>query len=406
MAFPFRIYVELGLFRSFSILDVALVFAGLLQIAQLTREPEHFYVGDRLMFLLLIVPAGIALASLSWSAHPAVSVRYVTHSLEAIVAYLAAVTVMRDLPSQSVFHAMAGFVLALFAGSALFYLQVPGFERPVVVAELDPDSVEYLEWVTGFATRLGHPFIGQSNVFATVLVFFVPTFVAYARWADSNAARLMAVLCITGLALTLSRGAALALGLGLMVYAVYVHRVKPTRPLARWLLAGGLGAAALAMAVWIAVRFEELAEVVVESRLDVESFDVRLKTLEIASQKIGERPILGYGAGTAGQLDPELFGGVHNAYLELMISYGVPLGLAASFSLLLMAYAAWRWRAYRGQQVLAVGATAALVALLATFLTQASYESGPLRVLLGFSLGMLVAMFRSACREARAPSGS
>lgn len=406
MAFPFRIYAEVGLFRSFSVLDLALGAAALLLIARLARNPAHFYVGDRLMFLLLATPFGISLASLAWSEHPAVSARYVTHSLEAIVAFLAATMVMREFTSRAVFRAMAGLVLALFAGSVLFYLQVPGFDRPVVVSELDVGSAEYLSWMTGFESRLGHPFLGQSNVLATVLVLFVPLFVAYGRWADSNAARLMAVMCLTGLMLTVSRGAALALALGLLVYLAFVRHARPYRPIARWLPAGALAAAVLSAAAWIVVTLEEYSEFFIGPRLEVESFEVRLKMLEIAGRKIVDQPFLGYGAGVAGQLDPELFGGVHNAYVELIVSYGVLLGFAASCSLLLMAYAAWRWRARHGIQVLAAGSAAALVALLGTFFTQASYESGPLRVLLGFSLGMVVALLRSASREAHVPAGA
>jgi len=94
----------------------------------------------------------------------------------------------------------------------------------------------------------------------------------------------------------------------------------------------------------------------------------------------------------------------HNTYLELVVSYGVPLGIAVSLCLLLLSYAISRWRRAEGIETLAAGAVAAIVAVLGVFLTQASYESGPLRVILGLSVGMTIALLHSAAREMRAKS--
>ena len=297
---------------------------------------------------------------------------------------------------------MSGFVLALLAGSVLFYLQVPGFDRPVTIAELAPESDEYVEWMTGFATRLGHPFIGQSNAFATALVFFVPVFVAYARWADSGAARLAATFCLVALLLTLSRGAILALFMAMLAYALYTFRKAPRRPLARWIPAACAGFVAIAVPAGFGVSNPELVEAVIESRLSEESIAVRLDTLQLTAHKIAARPLLGYGAGTAGQLDVDIASGVHNTYLELVVSYGVVLGIVVSSCLFLLAYAAHRWRKAAGIGTLSAGAVAAVVAVLGVFLTQASYESGPLRVVLGLSMGMTVALLHSAAREMHA----
>lgn len=403
-AFPFRFYVELGVFRSFSMLDIVLVASALVLLVEVLRNGGNLYVGDRLVLALLAVPVVVATASLSWSDYPVVSARYVTHSLEGLVAYLAVVRVMRDLPSRVVFRAMAGFVIALLAGSILFYLQVPGFDRPVTVAELGPESDEYIEWMTGFATRLGHPFIGQSNAFATALIFFIPVFVAYARWADSGAARLAATVSLVALLLTLSRGAFLALLLAMAVYAVYSFRRRPRRPWARWIPAAGMGLAAMAVPVGFAVFNPELADSIVESRLGDEALEARLDILRLTADKISASPLLGYGAGTAGHLDVDVSSGVHNTYLELVVSYGVPLGIAVSLCLLLLSYAISRWRRAEGIETLAAGAVAAIVGVLGVFLTQASYESGPLRVILGLSVGMTIALLHSAAREMRARS--
>ena len=400
-AFPFRFYVELGFFRSFSVLDIVLVVAGLVLLLAVIRSDGKLFVGDHLVLTLLALPVLVAIASISWSDYPAVSVRYVTHSLEGLVAYLAVVGVMRNFSSRAVFRAMSGFLIALLVGSLLFYLQVPGFDRPVTIAELEPESNEYSEWMTGFYSRLGHPFLGQSNAFATVLIFFVPVFVAYARWADSGAARLVAMLCLVAVMLTLSRGAALALVLAMAVYALSAFRKVPRRSLRRWMPAAGAALVAMAGPVGFALSNPELAEVILESRLGDESFAVRLDTLQATVDKISSRPLLGYGAGVAGQLDVDIASGVHNTYIELVLSYGVPLGIAVSLCLLLLAYAVPRRRMARGIGPLAAGAAAAIVAVLGVFLTQASYESGPLRVVLCLSIGMTITLLRSAAREVR-----
>jgi O-antigen ligase len=396
-AFPLRAYGDYALFRSVSLLDAALACAALLLLLELARTGRLF-IGDGFAFTLLAVPAAIALLSIAWSVQPPVSARYAAHSLEALVAYLAAVAVFRGQPARFVFSSMGWLVVALFAGSALFYLQVPGFERPVVSAGADLDSPEYADWLTGFVTRLGHPFIGQSNVFATALVFFVPLFIAYARFADSRAARGAAALCIGGIVLTQSRGVLLALALALPLYALLLRRGLPRVPLRRWLPAAALALAAVGGLAALALSEPGAARFVLEARASTESWQVRMRALELAADELARRPVLGSGAGTAGLLHPQLAGGVHNTYLELLVSYGIPLGLAACLSLLLLPLAATAAAGGGRPAPLDAGLFAALAALLLVFLTQASYESGPLRVLLALSLGMAVSLVRAAAR--------
>jgi O-antigen ligase len=394
-AFPLRIYSEFAVFRSFSLLDVILACTALVLLLGLARTGRLF-VGDGFTFTLLAAPAAIAALSIAWSVQPAVSARYAVHSLEALVAYLAAVAAFRRQPARFVFSAMAWFVVALFAGSALFYLQVPGFERPVVSAEADLDSPEYADWLTGFVTRLGHPFIGQSNVFATALVFFVPLFIAYARFADSRWARAAAVLCLAGIVLTQSRGALLALALALLVYALLAPRDLPPLPLRRWLPAAALGVAAVGGVAALALSEPDAARFMLAARADAESWHVRLRSLDLAAEQLARRPALGSGAGTASLLHPELAVGVHNTYLEQLVSYGIPLGLAACLSLLLLPLAGKVVPRTGSTAPLDAGLLAAIAALLLAFLTQASYESGPLRVLLALSLGMAISLVRAA----------
>ena len=188
-AFPIRFYVAVGVFRSFSIFDVVIALSLPLLLLRGMWRDGRVNVGDRLMFFLLAFPMVAALVSLAWTKDLGPSLRHTAASAEGVIAYTAMINAMNRLAAKEVFAAIVAFVLLLLLGSALFYLQVPGFERPVAPAELPEGSAEYVEWLTGFATRLGHPFIGQSNAFATVLAFFVPIMVAYARWADSRRAR-------------------------------------------------------------------------------------------------------------------------------------------------------------------------------------------------------------------------
>ena len=402
-AFPLRVYGEFAVFRSFSLLDVTLVCAALILLLQLARTGRVF-VGDGLAFALLAAPAAIAALSIAWSVQPVVSARYVVHSLEALIAYLAAAAAFRGQPARFVFAAMACFVVALFAGSALFYLQVPGFERPVASAGADLESPEYADWLAGFVTRLGHPFIGQSNVFATLLVFFVPLFIAYARFADSRAARAAAMLCLAGIALTQSRGALLALVLALALYALLAAHGRPRLPLRRWLPAAALGLAAVGGVAALALSEPDAARFVLEARTSAESWQVRLRSLDLAAEQLAQRPVLGSGAGTASLLHPELAVGVHNTYFEFLVSYGIPLGLAACLSLLLMPLVGAAARRDGRAAPLAAGLAAGIAALLLAFMTQASYESGPLRVLLALSLGMAVSLVRAARPPAESPA--
>jgi hypothetical protein len=393
-AFPFRIYTEFAFFRSFSIFDLLLALTACILVFVVCGT-GRLYVGDGLTFVLLGIPAAVALASIAWSEDPVISTRYSVHSVEAVVAYVAITNLLRNRSDTFIFVLMASFVVALLFGSALFYLEVPGFETPVTTAELQVDSEEYAEWMTGFGTRLGHPFIGQSNAFATILVFFVPVFLAYSSFADSHIARAVTVLCVIGLFLTLSRGAMLAVILALAVYGFLKQQTDKRAQLSKWIPALTLAVFCALALLTLVMSLPDFATVALESRLQNESIDARTRALELAGDEILKRPMLGSGAGTAESLNPELFGGVHNAYVELFVSYGIAFGLLVSTSIVLITYAAFRLRRY-GKEPVAAGFVAGVIAVLVVFMTQASYESGPLRVLLYLAFGMVVSLLKSS----------
>ena len=193
---------------------------------------------------------------------------------------------------------------------------------------------------------------------------------------------------------------AVALLLAMGVYVLLVSRTRARLQSARWFPYALGGAIVLAIPVAIALSNPEYAEVILESRLEYDSLAARLVTADAATHMIAQSPILGYGAAVAGYLEPALYGGAHDVFLEFFLAYGLPLGAMASFSVLLLPLAAARWRRVGADtQVLGAGLVAALAGQVMIYAVEASYESGPLRVLFGISLAMGIALMRAASKH-------
>jgi hypothetical protein len=114
--------------------------------------------------------------------------------------------------------------------------------------------------------------------------------------------------------------------------------------------------------------------------------------------KIGERPLIGFGAGTSPDRAPLLVaeGSVHNTYLQQIVYYGIPLGTGLCLALVALA----RFFVLRGRFTSISKVVAyALVVQLIVFLWESSFEGTVLKVLFFMSIGLGAALVRAAEAE-------
>jgi O-antigen ligase len=140
----------------------------------------------------------------------------------------------------------------------------------------------------------------------------------------------------------------------------------------------------------------------VGGRLSLANVHERSALISLSLAKIATRPVLGYGAGVTPDHDPFLEQGVHNAYLQQLVYYGLPLGLLVSAAL---CGTAGVFLARRRSTALAGVIVYALIVQLVIFLFESSFEGTVLRVLFYLSVGLAAALLRSVEAESRTAVG-
>jgi len=386
-ASPVRIFVPTGLTSSFSILDVVALaaFAALLVDAAVSRRLD---LGPPGLLALLTLPALVNLLSTTWTQDMVATVTSAFVYVESLILYLFALRVTRGMSAGSIVAAMRLFVLLVLTPAFLLLFRVPGFGPQEM--DLSPTSTDYV----GYFSRLSHPFIGRSNNLATVLVFFVFIFAVWGTRHRDARALVAAGVSMTAVALTLSRGVTLALVVtGLVAFTgMRNERSREIGAHRRW-RAGrivALGALVAVAAVWALFQLNASTRDFSSGRLSGAGAAERTSRYELALDKIVQRPSLGVGAGAVPDGDPALSGGVHNAYLQQLVSYGLGLGLLTILCLIGLWWATERLDRYR-----LTGLSLAVLTQLLLWLTESSYEGTVLRPILYLSIGLGVALLRA-----------
>ena len=151
-----------------------------------------------------------------------------------------------------------------------------------------------------------------------------------------------------------------------------------------------LGALVAVAAVWALFQLNASTRDFSSGRLSATGAAERSSRYDLALDKIVQRPLLGVGAGSVPDGDPALSGGVHNAYLQQLVSYGLGLGLVTILCLLGLWWATERLDRYR-----LTGLSLAVLTQLLLWLTESSYEGTVLRPILYLSIGLGVALLRA-----------
>lgn len=383
-AFPYRMWLPIGPFPSFSILDVALIVSALYLSACLLLQGA-IKLGDAPSFTLLLVPLLATLLSSAWSQDLLATLRSTTLYIEAIIAYLTVINLLKQYSARTILRLVSWFVIALVLAGAFLLLNVPGFQpqSPALKEEFG-DYIPYY-------ARLSHPFLGRSNNLATVLAFFVPVFAAAGQAVRKRRYLFMAIITLVATILTFSRGVLIALLVVGLIYGVGSARsfLGTLRFLALSLVPIGLS-------VLIMVTYNDATRVTLGDRLSDTNITSRLDLLEIGLEKIASRPLLGYGGGVNPDNEEALKPTVHNTFVQQVIYFGIPLGFAVGMSLVLLMVRFFVWRGAGAEsRVIARAVGFSVLGQLLIFFAESSFEGATLRILFYLSLGLSISLLEA-----------
>ena len=368
VAVPVRFRIP-GPFHSVTFFELALPFALLHEVlrnratAKVEVPPVLGIVGVFVAWLLL---SGI------WSVDRLLWLRSVIVLAEAIAIGLALYLWARRLPVGVVLRSWV--LLGAFAGVAAvvwyFVLQRPEWIN--LTPPQNPDeTLSQLE-------RLGSPFWGPSNYFASMLLLFIP-------FGFSNRLNIWLRVTMVGLGViaiigTLSRGAALAIVIASPVLLLIVPRSRwPHLPMrVRWLIAPA--AAIVAVLLWAILKRPDLGFNFFHDPSRASYYDAALRLL-------GERPIYGWGYGSWPALvSGNAAKGVHNYYLQIAVETGLIGG-----ALFVGGFVALVVRARQLAPDLAFMTTAVLLLVAVNITVEASFEGEIFSWLLAMLLGLTLA---------------
>jgi hypothetical protein len=387
-AMPVRIAHSVPLVNSFSVLDVLIIGAGITLFLDLSFRPLD--VGYPALFALLCVPMVVTIASMVWSEDRSTTSRAVFVYAEGLIVYLFVLRELEGLGPERIVTYIKRYAYLLIVPGVLLLFHVPGFAPEI---DAKHSSGAYLTYFT----RLSHPVLGASNNLAGVLAFFAPILLYWGHVRKDKAAFCAGLVTLLAIFLTLSRGILLAFLLAGAIYAVATY--------GRPRLAPGLGAKIVGLAALgvVAISVFYVANPPTHEffsgRLSPTNADTRVSLISSAVSKIASHPFLGYGGGVEPLLstidpaaDPAAKLDSHNAYLQQILNFGLPLGVIVSVAL--WATVVFFFARLRSAPVAGILAFTLLVQC-ASFLFESAFEGTVLRVLFYLSIGFAAALLRS-----------
>lgn len=405
LAVPYRFYgmLQLPNFASFSIVEpvllVALAFVGIRALYS-----GRITLGPRVMLFSLGLPVLLTTLSLSWSVNFSDTLKAVFVHFEALFAYLVVMNLLQGGTVECHVKVLRAFTVLVLVAAVFSYSPL-GLFPPQIPPDLAEPARAAFE--LSYHARLSHPYIGLSNNLATILAFVAPLLVALAFAVRSRWNGVLAALCVAALLATMSRGVTLGLVLAVLLFSFW--HVLTTFYVSRRLIIVVIG---LMMFSWLGLLlFVFLSPAALQhlgGRFTLGNVDSRLVAYKLAWEAAWAHPLTGYGAGV-GLDEVALIGleSVHNAYLQALYWYGVPLGgLAALVLIFLPAFAMGLPATSHGARLFRNGLFVALLAQVLANMFEASWEGSMLRLiiyaLLGLSLSLIQALRREGSLRERA----
>ena len=414
-AMPYRISSSFPVINSVSILDLLLIAAAITLFLDLAFKPID--LGYRPLFWLLCVPLFVATISVVWSQDRAETLRSAIVYGEGLIAYLFVVRELSGVSADRVMVFIRRYAYLLIIPGILLLLYVPGFS-PQEYGGLHGGIQAGDDNYVSYYTRLSHPLLGRSNNLATVLAFLAPLLLYWGHRQRDLGMTVAAFVSMGAIFATQSRGVLLAFLLAAVLYGLFASSRRQDEE------GRGVGGKVVA-AVFVGIvaiaalyTFNPATQEAVAGRLTLANIQDRSALMSESLDQVSSRPLLGYGAGvnpagsvvrTITVVSGDIFHEVdvtdttanvdaHNAYLQQIVYFGIPLGAVFAVSL-------WAIPAFflgRRPNPMAGVIAYALMAQLVLFLFESSFEGTVLRVLFYLAIGLAVALLRSASSESPA----
>lgn len=232
--------------------------------------------------------------------------------------------------------------------------------------------------------RLGSPFWGPSNYYASCMLLFLP-FIASFKSRTSWIRVTSLVVVIVSLVATLSRGGLISAAFAGVLATVRYRSVRVAiRPYT--VAAGGLGAAAL---LGGGVYHQALAQRQLEGYVLADSSRHALLVDSLA--RFSAHPWRGIGLGNTAALDSTTVKGVHNYYLQIGLELGVVGVLIFCITGIVILRVAHRNNTDSGRACFV-----AVAAVFVNILVEASFEGVVFSWLFAAVVGILLGSSRSA----------
>lgn len=397
IALPFRIRTKIFIFNSVSIVDIALLFFSIALLSYIFYNNGKLYVGNKTIFLLLFTPLIIGIFSIAWSEDIFQTIEFIVINIEAVLSYLVTVNLLRKSESDWIMSLMANFALLVIISSILSYFRVTGF-APYVPYEVG--SAEYNAFIASYYTRLSSPLLGLSNALATVLAYLLfPIWAWYILFGKKKYSLLTSII-LFAIIMTISKGTLLAI-LITIPFFFYWQKPEVKRILKPLFLAVIISAIGFVAAYAFSDQFRIYAKYVFNFKHVLYSTGAeRFQRFQAGINLIERAPILGYGAGVISS-DFGFQGHIHNAYLELMVYFGIPLGIISIASLIMLLFGFKHpTKKCDISSKLSLSVVSAILCQLIIFFIEASYEGAILKVIFYFCIGISVALVNSLTHQA------
>jgi len=402
VACPVRVDFSVGPFTTLSALDVVLLICAVYFLLRfLAFVPVTF--GPPLIAIAVLTPAVLAVMSILWTVDATLTAAAAIKYLYTVLIYFVALQFGANLSYTQFIRAIVVILFGWLLGSLAMYVGVPGFAF-FLPQSLGFSEPEVLSLLASLYTRLGHPYVGQSNDYGPLLALLGFLLLGCARVRDSCLLFVASALAFVSSTLTLSRGLMAALLISLSLYAL-ISRVPPRR-IASIAVSGAVLAGLLALALGaseISVVLDDreinIADIV-ESRLSDVNLTIRVEGYQEILSLISDRPWLGYGAGYYDRTYPDAFVAAHNAYLEQWKYFGTLLGTLSNACYLAMAIYFFGLRRDFHESPFIDAVACAWVCLLAAALVETFFEAPTPRAVIYFVLGLCISVPRPNGPEA------
>jgi O-antigen ligase len=386
--FPFRFDFTLGPFTTISTVDIVLILcSAYFAIIFLALVPVR--TGPPIIAAAVLVPALLALGSLLWTANGGLTAATIVKYSYAALIYFVALQL--DLDVKTLGRACLVILFGWLLGSLAMYLNVPGFAF-FIPQSLALAESETLHLFASVYTRLGHPYVGQSNDYGPLLALLGFLLLACAKLRQRPWLIAASWLAFLSSLLTFSRGMMVGLFAALALYA-WLARV----PIKRVATVTGATVVLSSLLVFATAEFSVVIEdreipirETVESRLSDVNVVARLEGYLETLELVLERPLLGYGAGYFDRTHPDALMAAHNALLEQWKYFGLVLGTLSMACYLLITAYFFRARLNPGANPFYNAMACAWVFLLVTSLAETLFEATTPRAFIYFTLGLCV----------------